>query len=259
MALLRIKLRGLTRTEASTARLTVQLVTPAFIAFLLNPTEGIVRLNSDGNIGNAFNPVLDANSSAINAIALQPDGKILIGGFFATVNGTSRTSVARLNSDGSLDATFNVMLGVNSTVRSIPVQTDGKIMLGGSFSGVNGFSRGNLVRLNADGSLDQTLNAGSISPVSQIEVQADGKYLVLANTLLRLNNNGTSDSSFQTQAFSDGSILSFVLQTDGSIIIGGSFTTSAIFRSKPARLRTDGSLDPAFIPNGADNTVRIIV
>jgi hypothetical protein len=76
---------------------------------------------------------------SVDTIALQADGKIFIGGFFSIVNGQFRNGIARLNADGSLDASFNVAFGSGAQIRSIVVQADGKILIGGSFVGVNTF------------------------------------------------------------------------------------------------------------------------
>ena len=94
------------------------------------------RLNSDGSLDSAFTVTGD---SSAQAWAVQPDGKILIGGFFTTINGVGRASVARLNSDGSLDTAFNPGTGATGGgVSALALQTDGKIVIGGSFISVNG-------------------------------------------------------------------------------------------------------------------------
>ncbi|MGD0728209.1 MAG: delta-60 repeat domain-containing protein, partial [Spirochaetia bacterium] len=85
---------------------------------------------------------------SVNAVAMQSDGKILIGGWFTTYNGASRGSVARLNSDGSLDTGFLATgAGANNYVNSIAVQSDGKVLIGGGFITYNGTSREYTARL----------------------------------------------------------------------------------------------------------------
>ena len=79
----------------------------------------------------------------MNSVAVQSDGKVLIGGGFTTYNGTSRGYVARLNSDGSLDTGFLATgAGADNLVTSVAVQSDGKVLIGGSFTTYNGTSRG---------------------------------------------------------------------------------------------------------------------
>ncbi len=117
----------------------------------------LARLNADGSLDDGFNAFRSVNG-IVRTIALQTDGKILIGGLLNAVNGQSRNGLARLNSNGSLDMSFNPVFGNPSSfesaaIRRILVQPDGKIMVGGFFSGVNGTARQNLVRLNADGTL----------------------------------------------------------------------------------------------------------
>ena len=119
-------------------------------------------------------------NSYILSIALQGDGKVLIGGWFTTYNGVSRNYIARLNADGSLDSSFNVGSGANGFVQSIASQGDGKVLIGGSFTTYNGVSRNYIARLNADGSLDSSFNVGSgaNSAIRSIVLQGDGKVLI---------------------------------------------------------------------------------
>src|SRR5205814_2235697 len=116
--------------------------------------------------------------------ALQPDGKILIGGAFTAVNGAPRNYLARLNADGSVDSGFNPApiadyVRFKPSVQSLALQADGSIVVGGQFTDVGGASRNRIVRLNADGSLDPTFDPGSgaNSTVSTLAMQADGKII----------------------------------------------------------------------------------
>ena len=113
----------------------------------------IVRLNSDGtrdtdfttNTGTGFNG--DPQS-----IAIQSDGKIVIGGTFATFNGTTVNRIVRLNSDGTRDTDFttNTGIGFNNTVRPVVIQSNGKIIVGGDFTGLNKINRTNLARIGGE-------------------------------------------------------------------------------------------------------------
>lgn len=202
----------------------------------------IARLNTDGSLDNGFAPVISGGST-VYSIALRTDGKIYIRGTFSSVNSQTRTGIALLNADGSLDATFNPTIGGSgATIRSVAVQTDGKVLVGGTFSGVNGFNRTNLARFNSDGTLDNSFNAGSIASVQKVQVQTDGKAAVLTtNSVIRLNVDGTQDITFQT--FFE-TINDCLLQPDGSIIIGGNFAIgNALTRRNIGRLKADGSLD----------------
>ena len=185
----------------------------------------IVRINADGSLDAAFNPNISSNVYAIEPLA---NGKILIGGNFTTVNGTTQAALARLNADGSLDTAFNPVLTDSPVVFTILLQSDGKIMAGGTFS-VNGSgTRRGLVRLNSDGSLDSSFDINT-SRVNQVFQRPDGKYIVSTkdigfnnpSVLARINNNGTTDFSFRNQT--RNIINSIFLQSSGNIVFGGKF------------------------------------
>src|ERR1700730_15217903 len=90
----------------------------------------------------------DPNANdVVNAVVVQPDGKILIGGVFTTVSGVTRNHIARINPDGTLDAGFNP--NANGNILSIAVQADGKILAGGTFTTIGGQTRNNIARLDA--------------------------------------------------------------------------------------------------------------
>lgn len=93
----------------------------------------------------------------VYAIAEQNDGKVLIGGNFGYINDIAKNSIARLNADGSLDESFgNTLSGANGEIYDIKIQRDGKILIGGYFSNINGFDINAVARLNSDGSIDDT-------------------------------------------------------------------------------------------------------
>jgi len=102
------------------------------------------------------------------SLAVQPDGKIVVGGLFTQLGGQTRNYLGRLNADGSLDASFNP--GANHYVESLAVQADGKIVVVGS--------GGLLRRLNADGTLDTGFNPEASSSVFSQALQLDGKILL---------------------------------------------------------------------------------
>ncbi len=165
-------------------------------------TNQVVRLNADGSLDNSFNAGT-GNNSSINAVALQSDGKVLIGGVFTAANGTSRTNLARLNANGSLDSSFNPGAGANGSVNSLAAQSDGKVLIGGYFTTINGTNRNHIARLNANGSLDSSFNPGT----------------------------GTDDA-----------VRAIAVQPDGNVLIGGDFTTiNGVARRHVARLYGDAA------------------
>jgi len=127
-----------------------------------------------------FDPGTGPNSTVV-AVAVQADGKIVIGGEFTEIDGTPRRGIARLNADGSLDREFDPKLTPSDLggpqVSSVALQSDGKVLIFGGFSRLNGVSRNGAARLNPDGSLD----ASFTPPVGDWAwglLQADGKVLL---------------------------------------------------------------------------------
>ncbi|WP_183906784.1 T9SS type A sorting domain-containing protein [Rufibacter immobilis] len=136
------------------------------------PLNHIARLHSDGTLDTSFKSGAGANKQ-IKAIELQPDGRILIGGEFTTFDGMPRNNVARLNTDGSLDTTFDPGTGAmnprHSTIETISLQHDGNIIIGGSFTSFDGVGRNRLARIYGNRTLtslekDYTLTKGITYP-----------------------------------------------------------------------------------------------
>src|SRR5258708_424460 len=139
------------------------LVAGAFTSIQGVPRGGIARLNTNGLLDTSFLNGLAGANNYVWALALQTNGKPVLGGFFSTVNGTGRNGVARLNSDGSLDNSFlNGQTGANGAIYSVKLQTDGKVLIAGNFTSVNGTNRNYIARLNANGSLDDSLDRKSV-------------------------------------------------------------------------------------------------
>jgi uncharacterized delta-60 repeat protein len=119
------------------------------------------RLNPNGSRDTTFTNIIKGSlNPRINSMSVQADGKILVGGFFSSVNGIARTNLARLNINGSLDSTFNAFFDSSSTVYKVAALTNGLIMAAGSFSTYGAVSRRGIIRINSDGSLDQTFGSG---------------------------------------------------------------------------------------------------
>ena len=208
------------------------LIGGGFTSYNGKAINRIARLNADGSFDTTFNPGEGANSP-VNSINLQPDGKIIIGGNFTFFNGTAINRIARLNSDGSLDSSFNPGTGASNAVQTTTLQSDGKILIGGFFASYNGVARNRVARLNADGSLDYSFNpgTGANSTVSNVVLQPDGKIIIGGsfltyngtgrNFIARLNTDGSLDSSFIPGLGANSSVMAVSHQPDGKIIIGG--------------------------------------
>ncbi len=190
----------------------------------------------DGSLDMPFDAGTFTNGQVLGAV-LQPDGKLIIGGQFNQVHGVERHSIARLNTDGTLDLSFDSGSGPESLLRRMIVQPDGKIIVFGGFgrfSGVNRFA--SIARLNSDGSLDTAFDPGR-----------------------GISLDGVDDGS--GGAVNPGGVLSVVLQPDGKIVVVGRFfhvitgPGTSVLRSCVARFNSDGTLDPSFDPGtGAVNT-----
>jgi uncharacterized delta-60 repeat protein len=220
------------------------------------------RLNSDGTLDTFFGNGLTGADNALIAVALQSDGKALIGGYFTTVNGTAHGRIARLNSDGTLDTSFdNGLAGVNGAVNALAVQNNEKVLIGGSFTAVNGTARGHIARLNSNGTLDTSFGnglGGVNNTVSAVAIQSDGKMVIggdftnvnstARGRIARLNSDGTLDTSFGNGlAGANSYVYALALQSDGKVLIGGGFSTvNGTTRGRIARLNSDGTLDTSF-------------
>jgi len=126
------------------------MLVASFISFI-GLQKNLVRLNTNGSINNSFNgSASTAFNGAVMALALQPDGKLLAGGFFTAYNGTNRNGIARLNTDGSLDPGFDAGTGFSRPdVQSFSVLSNGQVLVGGSFNSYKGSAHQAIIRLNS--------------------------------------------------------------------------------------------------------------
>jgi uncharacterized delta-60 repeat protein len=233
--------------------------------------KGIARLNADGSVDQTFNPGIGIDFGSINVIFMLPDGKLLIGGQFINYNGTARRNIARINSDGSLDEGFNPTGGTNNYIESFSRLSDGRLMVGGSFSTYGGASVTGLVRTTENGNLDTgfSINLRTQGLVTNLAVQPDDKIIVAGYfnrsnnvnqiNITRLNPDGTADPSFFQNASVTGYVDAITIQSDGKILIAGGFVlVNDIPRRTIARLNADGTLDTTFIPASVDNFVSVV-
>jgi uncharacterized delta-60 repeat protein len=217
---------------------------------------GLLRFNADQSLDTSFT-TLDFFSGygvggPIDAIAIQPDGKIVVGGRLWGVNGVFRPGIYRLNADGTIDSTFfTVQLNADNMVKTIQILPNNQILVGGYFN-INLGQINNFARLNSDGTFDASLPVTNLPQINHIAVLPDGKFITFSNSVTKYNSNGTLDSSFSTVTSSDGSINTAKLLPDGSLLIGGSFFTLNGFNQRRlAKISTDGSVDLTFNLNGS--------
>lgn len=219
----------------------------------------IARLNANGTLDGSFS-VGTGTDDRVETIAIQPNGRIIIGGDFTTYDGTASRGIARLSSSGALDHFFTVGSGADWTVSAIAIQPDGKVIIGGWFEAYNGTARNCIARLNATGTLDGTFTVGmgaEYGGVETVALQPDGKIIIggafsfyngaARRGIARLNVDGTLDGSFIVGTGADGIVRTVAVQPDGKIVIGGAFTSyNGTARTRIARLNTDGTLDGSF-------------
>jgi uncharacterized delta-60 repeat protein len=216
----------------------------------------------DGNLDTTFS-VGPSFGQGAAAIVPLPDGKILVGGFFHNYQGNLQANgFTRLNSNGSIDSNFNPSgLGADAAVRTVVVQADGKILIGGYFTQYNGVQRNGVARLLPNGTLDTGFIPGTPpnTAVLAIRLQSSG-YVVIGGSHLigRLDGaTGALDSAFNSNGGVDRFVESISVQSDDKIIIGGDFTTYNAVPCPPriVRLNANGSLDTSFLSLGTDNDV----
>ena len=258
------------------------IIAGSFISYDSNPYNRIVRVLPNGYQDPTF--LVAPNSGAndfIAALALQQDGRIIVGGNFTAFNGFSRYHIARLNTDGSVDTTFNPSLGANDKIWSIALQPNGQIIIGGDFTSYNGTNVNKVARLNIDGSLDTTFNYNPLNPgfgpngtVDAVALDANQRVIiggdfdsvagVTSGAVARLNTDGSLDTTFtpgigtyNPDTFATDPVKAVAVQTNGQILIGGSFANYNLANYNGlARLNPDGTLDLTFQPgNGTYNPV----
>ena len=240
----------------------------------------LIRLNNDGSLDTSFDTdgklLTDFGTEEQGAsVAIQTDGKIIVAGYSGS--GASQTfAVARYNSDGSLDNTFDgdgkrttyFVSGQEARAYSVAIQSDGKIVVVG-----HSYYDFALVRYNSDGSLDNTFDTDGKVITSfgsgneygySVAIQDDGKILIGGAfggnfALARYNNDGSLDNTFDadgqvTTDFGGGDeVRSIAIQTDGKILAAGS-SSNGYADFALARYNNDGSLDSTFDTDGKVTT-----
>ncbi|HEY1174386.1 MAG TPA: protein kinase [Verrucomicrobiae bacterium] len=241
------------------------IIAGRFTQFNGKPRKYIARLLADGSVDESFHPGTGPDKD-ISQVILQPDGKLLIAGPFDRFNNLSRSGVARLNADGSLDMSFDPGTGGNKAGRRVLLQADGKIILTGFFNKFNGTSRNYLVRLNTDGSVDPDFNAtgGPNDSVLSLCQMPDGRIWIggeftkvsgkESRHLALLGTNGALAEVSQAE----GPVMELLALPDGMVMAGGGFNRIiGADRNNLARIKQPNALDRAHkLGSGFDGVVR---
>lgn len=218
----------------------------------------IIRLTTLGVIDYGYSDGCTSNfcmctaKGPVYAMTLQTDGKLIIGGTFTESAGYSRKGIARLAATGLPDNTFNPGAGIVGAVYSLSMQSDGKIIVGGSFSSYNGLSANNIVRMESNGTIDNTFNTGVgfNDNVYTTKVQTDGKVIVGGNftsykgssvlRLVRLQTDGALDPLINPSLGPNKAIRTLSLQSNGRMMIGGEYDSYSL-KTKSLLTRLQGS------------------
>ena len=208
----------------------------------------IARLNVDGSLDASFNPTGVGFDNAVLSLALQTDGKIVVGGDFGLYNGGGRLRIARLNANGSLDGTFtpSTIGGSSSSdvnITALAIQMNGKVIVAGNFTDFDRTSRSRIARLNSNGILDLSFDPGTgfnqrYDEINSLILQPDGKVLAGGHfdiynnanpsDIARISPDGSIDPTFiEFSSGFTGTIFCLNLQSNGSILAGGTMTDFA--------------------------------
>src|SRR5881227_2329629 len=234
------------------------VVAGRFTSFNGSTHNRVCRLNANGSVDQTFGLGNGINNAAL-ALALQSDGRIIVGGQFSQIDLTPRFNLARLNTDGSVDLSFDPGNGPNGDVNAIVIQSDGRIVIGGTFIGYDGFARGGVARVQGNGALDPSFDSGvgTGGNVFALALQHDGEIVLGGRFVQYAGTNRT----FIARVFGDGSldfafnpvpndwVQSLAVEPDDRILVGGFFTGINGFGcNRIARLNTNGSVDLTFDP-----------
>lgn len=233
------------------------------------PRRGLARLDAKGALDPSFDP-RGGVAGTVYDLAVDPDGGVLLAGQFTAVDGVPRSGLARLATDGRLDAAFRPELGGRPGwfAGALLVEPDGHILVAGRFETVAGQPRDGVARLRADGSVDPAFDPGDGldgGTAYDLALQPDGRVLVagafatvddiFTPGIARLLPDGEVDTSFIGGVFSGGTwgrVYAMAVQPGVGIVVAGEFDSVDMeFRNRIARLHADGSVDAGFDPGEA--------
>jgi uncharacterized delta-60 repeat protein len=217
----------------------------------------LVRLNYDGTKDISFD-ISSGFNAGIYSMCIDSSAKLYASGGFTTYKSQSQNYLIKLNYDGTKDTSFDISTGFGFAVNHICLDSSNKLYAGGFFSTYRGLSQNRLIRLNSNGTKDATFNIGTgfDSWVHEIIINSNNKIYVggdfttykglSQNKLIRLNYDGTKDTSFDISTGFD-SVVETVIESNNKIYVGGWFTSyKGLLQNRIIRLTYDGSKDTAF-------------
>ena len=218
----------------------------------------LIRLNADGTVDLSFNPAINQNTSHITALTVQPDDKILVSGIFVIDQFIS--GLVRLLPDGQIDNSFSIglgpQMGSESSYAQLVRYNNGKIYVAGSFTQFNSQPYSRLVVLDQNGTIiGSSTSLPSNSFFTDLEVQSDGKIVLLGffpladgnRKLIRLNGDGTLDSTFPAISMATGVLRDIEIDSKDRVVVAGLWDTfNGIAVKNIARINADGTIDASF-------------
>jgi uncharacterized delta-60 repeat protein len=277
-------LTGLSGADGSVYAVAVQSDGHILLGGAFGTVDGIVRnhivrVAQDGTLDTSFSPGSGADGAVFSlAETFTNDTReIYVGGAFTQVQGAFHPGIVRLSDKGIIDSSF-ANTGVNGIVYAIAVYPTnsifaGKVLIGGSFTTVNGIGQTNIARLNWDGTLDTSFTASADGIVRALAIQSDDVAVVggefahvngsLASRIARLNTDGTLDTAFASAVVPGigDTVDGIALQNDNRIVVVGQFlTANGLTRHHITRLLPSGAPDPTInFGDGANGDIDAVL
>jgi uncharacterized delta-60 repeat protein len=219
-------------------------------------------------------PLMNSTPTLLNGIVstMEVDplsGDLYIGGTFTTYSGVSVGRLAKISSGGTLDTTFNTNIGTgfNTSPFLIRIDSSGKIYVGGDFVTYSGLTNNRIIKLNSDGTKDTSFDntTGFNNPIYDIQFDSVGKLYVVGqfttykgvtnNRIIKLNTDGSKDTSFDNTTGFDNIVYSIAVDPSNSIYVGGLFATYKS-ASNPyiIKITSGGTKDTTFVNSTGMNT-----
>ena len=208
-----------------------------FTNFNNNEQYFLVRLNSDGTKDESFSgqTYYSALNDRVMAVDVDSSGHTYVGGYFSWYSGTSQNYIARFDTGGTLDTSFDIGGGFSGFVFNILVDTDDKIFIGGSFGNYSGGTANNFIKLNSDATKDTSfVTTGGNGQVMDIAKDSNGNIYVggyfsqfnsyTSRYLAKLDSTGGTDTSYVIDTKINSVVLAIAPDSSGNVYIGGQFT-----------------------------------